>query len=308
MRTVIALSSDFFVTNIIERILSPFFRVLVFNRIDSALDFIYNEIPDMVVVEIVPGNESMVDKLNDLKGDPLFSQIPVIAVFSGDPPIINWEDLLVEDYMHRDDIGGELLLRAKLAITRTARVVEVNPLTRLPGNISINRQIQTRLDKGDSFALAYADLSEFKPFNDRYGFSRGDEVLKITGRLILNIVKSKQPEGSFVGHIGGDDFVFIMNDDLVKETCDDIISTFDNLIPTFYDPQDRENNGIESVDRRGVSMSFPFIGLAIGVTSTAGRNFSHFGQLTEAASAMKSLAKKKRGSSFSIDKRITASA
>jgi GGDEF domain-containing protein len=308
MKTVIVLSADFFVTSIVERILSPYFRVLIFSQVDSALDFIYNEIPDMVIVEMVTGNESTVDRLNNLKGDPLFSQIPFVAVFDGSIQIADWDSLLVEDYLHRDDIGRELLLRAKLAITRAARVVEVNPLTRLPGNISINRQIQMRLDKGDAFALAYADLSEFKPFNDRYGFSRGDEVLKITGRLILNIVKSKQPKESFVGHIGGDDFVFIMDADVIEETCKDIINTFDNLIPTFYDPPDRENNGIESVDRRGVSMSFPFIGLAIGVTSTVGRNFSHFGQLTEAASAMKSLAKKKRGSSSSIDRRIIASA
>jgi diguanylate cyclase (GGDEF)-like protein len=77
--------------------------------------------------------------------------------------------------------------------------MEVNPLTKLPGNISINRQIQARIDGGEVFALAYADLDHFKPFNDYYGFSRGDEVIRITGRLILNIVKNKQPQGGLSG-------------------------------------------------------------------------------------------------------------
>ncbi len=303
MNKVIVVSAEFIFTGITERILAPCFQVLAFSRIESALDYIYNEIPDLVIVEITTADEPAALRLNSLKEDPLFSQIPVIAVFRDEPLIAEWESLLVEDYLSRGDIERELLLRVKLAITRSARVVEVNPLTRLPGNISINRQVQKRLDQGEAFSFAYADLSEFKPFNDRYGFSRGDEVLKITGRLILNIVKSKQAEGSFVGHIGGDDFVFIMENALIQEACSDILSAFDDIIPTFYDPRDREKNGIESVDRRGVPMSFPFIGLAIGVTSTAGRNFSHFGQLTEAASVMKSLAKKKRGSSFCVDKR-----
>ncbi len=303
MKKILAVSPDFLLTELTRRTLSPFFQLLSFDRMDSAVDFIYNEIPDMVIVDIVAGDEATVEKLNILKEDPLFSQIPVLAVFGDEPIATDWERLFVEDYLRKGDFEKDLLLKVNLAITRAERVVEVNPLTRLPGNISINRQIQERLDRSETFAFAYADLSDFKPFNDRYGFSRGDEIIKITGRLILNIVKSKQPQRSFVGHIGGDDFVFIMDDSLVEDACRDILGVFDQIIPTFYDTRDRENRGIESVDRKGVHMSFPFIGLAIGVTSTAGRHFSHFGQVTSAASEMKSLAKKKRGSSFSVDQR-----
>jgi diguanylate cyclase (GGDEF)-like protein len=307
MKKILLVSSDVLLTELTRRILSPSFHLLSFDRIDSAIDLIYNEMPDMVILDIVSGDEASVEKLHNLKDDPLFSQIPVLAIFGDGPPVAtDWRRLLVEDYIRREDLERDLLMKVDLAIIRAERVVEVNPLTRLPGNISINRQIQMRLDRNEVFAFAYADLSDFKPFNDRYGFSRGDEIIKITGRLILNIVKSRQPQGSFVGHIGGDDFVFIMDDALVHDACIDILSVFDNIIPTFYDVKDRDNKGIESVDRKGVQTSFPFIGLAIGVTSTAGRRFSHFGQLTSAASEMKSLAKKKRGSSFSVDKRSDA--
>ncbi|MHB8829404.1 MAG: diguanylate cyclase domain-containing protein [Syntrophales bacterium] len=308
MKTLLIVSDEFAFRTITERILAPCFHVLSFNRMDSALDFIFNEIPDIVIIEIVRGDELTVQRLNNVKEDPLFSQIPVIAVFRDEPVAEALENILVEDYLRKDDIERDLLLRVNLALTRYTRIVEVNPLTRLPGNISISRQVQKRLDSGEVFAFAYADLSEFKPFNDRYGFSRGDEVLKITGRLILNIVKNKQAAGSFVGHIGGDDFVFIMEKNLIQEACQDIIKAFDHIIPTLYDPRDREKNGIESVDRRGVLMSFPFISLDIGVTDTAGRSFGHFGQVTSAASEMKNVAKQNRGSSFSVDKRQTGPA
>ncbi|MCL2670243.1 MAG: GGDEF domain-containing protein, partial [Syntrophaceae bacterium] len=175
-------------------------------------------------------------------------------------------------------------------------------LTRLPGNISINRQIQKRMGL-EHFSLAYADLSDFKPFNDKYGFSRGDEVIKITGRLILNIVKNLQPQGTFVGHIGGDDFVFIMETERIEEACQEILKAFNQIIPTFYDSEDRECGGISSVDRHGITRFFPFIAIDIGVTGTDYRRFSHFGELTSAASEMKNHAKKTKGGSFCIDRR-----
>ncbi len=304
MKTVIVVSADNLFIKTIQQILSRSFRVLSFGGVNAALEFIYNEVPDIIIADVISAEQPIIEGLNGLKGDPLFSRIPVLAVFRDQSFIRDWEDFLVEDYLLRDDLERDLLPRVNLANVRSSRVVEINPLTRLPGNICINREIQQRLDKNEIFALAYADISEFKPFNDRYGFSRGDEVIKITGRLILNIVRSKQPEGSFIGHIGGDDFVFIMERNLMPEACTDIIHAFDSIVPTLYDPADRQNNGIESVDRRGNRMFFPFVALAVGVTDTANRHFSHFGELTEVVSEMKSLAKKQKGSAFCLDRRI----
>jgi diguanylate cyclase (GGDEF)-like protein len=303
MKTIIVVSRDIVLTSLADRILSPHFRLLVFREIVSAMDSIFNNIPNMIIVQIVSGDAPTVEILNNLKEDPMFNQIPVLAVLGDQATTVQWEGLFVEDYLRKGDIERDLLSRVMLAIIRSERIVEINPLTRLPGNISINRQIRERMERGDSFSFAYADLADFKPFNDKYGFSRGDEVIKIAGRLILNIVKNRQPQGSFIGHIGGDDFVFIMDAELIEEACVDIIRAFDQIIPTVYDPEDRERGGIESVDRRGMARFFPFIGLAIGVTGTGVRSFSHFGELTGAASEMKNHAKKTRGSSLRMDKR-----
>ena len=176
-------------------------------------------------------------------------------------------------------------------------------MTRLPGNISINRTIQDLIDRGAIFAIGYGDLDNFKPFNDHYGFSRGDEVIKMTGRLILNIVKSKQPKGSFVGHIGGDDFIFLMNADLVEATAAEIVETFDRIISTFYDPAEREAGSIISTDRQGNPRPFPLMTISIGVTSNKKRRFSHYGEITEAVSEMKHYAKHAKGSCYRSDKR-----
>ncbi|MDA8124632.1 MAG: diguanylate cyclase [Deltaproteobacteria bacterium] len=303
MKTIVIVSRDPLLTTIADRLLAAHFKTIVLGGMVSAVDVVYNDIPDLLIADLITGEAATVEIINNLKDDPMFNQLPVLVITGDQPPVARWEELFAEDWLRRADLERDLLSRASLAVIRSERTVEINPLTRLPGNISINRQIQERMERGEIFSFAYADLSDFKPFNDKYGFSRGDEVIKITGRLLLNIVKNRQPRGSFIGHIGGDDFVFIMEPALIEETCGDIIRAFDQIIPTVYDPEDREKGGIDSVDRRGVARFFPFVGLSIGVTGTGNRRFSHFGELTGAASEMKHFAKKTKGSSFSIDNR-----
>jgi len=307
MKTILIVSQDPLLTNLAERLLTPRFRTIVLGGMVSAVDAIYNDIPNLVIAEVPSGDDATVESINNLKEDPMFNQLPILAVI-GDQPTPEWEGIFVEDYLRKGDLEKDLFSRVSLAVSRSERVVEINPLTRLPGNISINRQIEDRLGRGDLFSFAYADLDYFKPFNDKYGFSRGDEVIKITGRLILNFVKNRQPKGSFIGHIGGDDFVFIMEPGLIEGACGDIIRAFDQIIPTLYDSEDRERGGIQSKDRRGTARFFPFMGISIGVSGTTIRSFSHFGELTGAASEMKHFAKKTKGSSYSMDKRAGRSA
>lgn len=303
MKKIVVVSQDPLLTNLADRLLSPHFLTIILGGMVSAIDSIYTDIPNLVIVDIAPGDEATVESINNLKEDPMFNQLPILAAIGDRLPVAQWEELLIEDYLRKGDLERDLLSRVGLAVSRSERVVEINPLTRLPGNISINRQIEDRLERSEAFAFAYADLDYFKPFNDKYGFSRGDEVIKVTGRLILNIVKSKQPRGSFIGHVGGDDFVFLMETELIEATCRDIIRAFDQIIPTLYDPEDRERGGVESVSRQGTAGFFPFIGISIGITDTAVRSFSHFGELTGAASEMKHVAKKMKGSYYSIDRR-----
>jgi diguanylate cyclase (GGDEF)-like protein len=299
----VVVSQYIVLTNIIDRVLKNLYKTLVFSNIEHALDYIYNSMPDLMILAINMDDSFTINILNNLKKDPMFNQLPVLAVLPDQFAISRWDSFFAEDYIWKADLKREILTRVNLCILRSKRVVEINPLTRLPGNISINRQIQDRLDKGKDFAFAYADLDYFKPFNDYYGFSRGDEVIRMTGRLILNIVKNKQPHNSFIGHIGGDDFIFIMDLNLIEETSREIIDTFDKIIPTLYDPEDRMKDCIESLDRQGKARTFPIMSLSIGIADTENRMFSHYGEITERASEMKKYAKQFKGSCYQSDKR-----
>ena len=304
MKTIVLISHDMVQISIIEKILEKSYRIVVFRNMQSGLDYIYNSIPDLMIMDLDTDDRVAIDVLNSLKEDPIFNQLPVLALLT-DKQISStlWEEILVEDFLWKSEVKKELATRADLCILRSERVVEINPLTRLPGNISINKQIQRRLESGQVFALAYADLDYFKPFNDYYGFTRGDEVIKMTGRLILNTVKGGQPKSSFVGHIGGDDFVFIVDFNLVEEIAEDIIQAFDRIVTTFYDGEDRDRGSIRSLDRQGTARTFPIISLSIGATHNRYRSFTHYGELTEIASEMKGHAKGHKGSYFSLDKR-----
>lgn len=303
LRTIAAITKDAALAGIIDKILMNSYGVICFSNMQSSLDYIYNSTPDMMIIDMVVYNSTTSNILHEMKTDPIFGQMPTIAVFDDNFPIPERDYLIIDDYLRMAYLEAELLARVNLCIHRAERMAEVNPLTRLPGNIAIIKQIQRKLDSGEKFALAHADLDHFKPYNDKYGFSRGDEVLKMLGRLILNTVRAKQPQGSFIGHIGGDDFVFITDIKNAEDVSMEIIDNFNKIVPAFYDSEDRANGYIESIDREGVKKSFPLIGISIGVTYNSGRSFYHYGEIIKVASEMKQYAKTLGGSCFKIDKR-----
>lgn len=303
-KTIVIISQDVVLSEILDQILARNYGVFIFRSIRSAIDYIYNSPPNLIILDILEKDPYSMEILNNLKTDPIFYQLPILLVVDSSTNVPASDTFFVEDYLKKSDIEAEGITRVSLAILRSERIVDVNPLTKLPGNISINRHIQTRIESGDIFALAYADLDHFKPFNDHYGFTRGDEIIRITGRLILNIVKSKEPQTCFVGHIGGDDFVFLTSVETVEETSAEIISAFDKIIPTLYDRTDRDNGFIETLDRQGNTRKFPITALSIGIATNRSRPFSHFGEMTEVASEMKRQAKQSWGSCYLTDRRM----
>ncbi len=191
MQNIVIVSKDKVLTNILERFLDDCYKMTVFSNVTSLIDYIYNLMPDLIMIDIDLDDDKVLAVIHNIKNDPMFSQLPVLGILPDDIPTPDWNVLLIEDYVRRADLERDIISRAALCMVRSKRGVEINPLTRLPGNISINKQIQNRLDSREIFALAYLDLDHFKPFNDKYGFSRGDEIIKVTGRIVLNIVKNR---------------------------------------------------------------------------------------------------------------------
>ncbi len=178
-----------------------------------------------------------------------------------------------------------------------------NPLTGLPGNITIAQEIDKRLDAREDIAVIYADLDNFKAYNDKYGFTRGDDVILYTRDCFLEAVKTKGGAKTFLGHEGGDDFVALTTFDDYEPLVRAIIANFDRDIVQFYNETDIRNGYIESVNRQGQRMRFPIMTISLAVVSNHYRRFNNHVELVSVVTEMKKVVKKYEGSNFAVDKR-----
>ncbi len=180
----------------------------------------------------------------------------------------------------------------------------VSPLTGLPGNNQIQAEMQERLDKGINYALMYIDLDNFKAYNDTYGFSNGDEIIKLTAKIVTKyVLKNGENERNFVGHIGGDDFVAVVEDNNYEEMCQNIIAEFDSEIVKYFTKEDLERGYIEVENRKGIIEPFPLTTISIGVVEVTKERFKNTLEIGEAGAAVKHLAKTIWGSTYVIDRR-----
>lgn len=243
------------------------------------------------------------------KEENVYSQVPVILYFTEEQAkeLTDWKNFEADDVLIFPCPGFLINARLEMALARASRTLDANPLTRLPGNTSIIRRTQGLIDQCQDFALAYCDLDYFKSFNDKYGFSRGDEVLMMTSRILLNSVKSLHPSFSFVGHVGGDDFVFIVPVNMAEDACKAVLAAFDGIVPHFYDEEDRQRGGIISTDRQGVLRAFPLMALSIAVVFNRNGSLRHYGEASQLAMNLKKKAKEAPLSNYVLDRRGPAS-
>ncbi len=197
----------------------------------------------------------------------------------------------------------EATRRLEALLARSDRDLGVHPSTRLPGAGAIEAEIARRLRRPDLFAVCYADLDHFKEYNDRYSYYEGDRVIRILAMILHDVVKGLCGEGAFVGHIGGDDFIFILPYDSITDVCGEITSIFDLLVPYQYSEPDRRAGYFFGKDRRGVLDRVPMMTLSIGVVTNAQRTFTEARQVSKLATEMKTYAKTLEGSVYSIDRR-----
>lgn len=243
--------------------------------------------------------------LQDLKDDNLCGRLPALLLVEASRVSqgIDWTRLPADDYIAEPFDPAELVTRVRLCLARAQRDINANPLTGLPGNVSIMREAERRLALGQPFALAYLDIDHFKSFNDKYGFSRGDEVLRMTARVVSNAVHALNDPDVYVGHVGGDDFVFLVPSRAVEQACKEVLRNFDLIVPNFYDDEDRARGLIESVDRQGNTRSFPLMSCSVAVVDTALVDVEHLAGISERAAAVKHFAKGLPGSNYLIDRR-----
>lgn len=180
-----------------------------------------------------------------------------------------------------------------------------SPLTRLPGNVRIQEEIEVRVRRQTHFSLLYVDLDNFKAYNDKYGFLQGDRVIQMTDRLLQDVAIELGGPETFVGHVGGDDFVVIGRLGQGQDLAEAVIARFDEAIPAVYDQIDRDQGFIETPNRRGELQRFPLVGVSIGIATTERRTYSHYAEAVSIATEMKTFTKKTPGSSWAVDVRTS---
>jgi GGDEF domain-containing protein len=285
----------------VERQRGPWFPV---SSADELMAIALRGRPRAVVFDARADVSSALAACARLKQDSYTCVVPAVVLATADPDAVAaafdaGADEVLPDEMH----NAHAVRRLDSLLTRSDRDLGVHPSTRLPGAGAIEAEIKRRLASPGLFAVCYADLDHFKEYNDRYSYNEGDRVIRILAMLLHDVVKGLCGEKGFVGHIGGDDFIFIIPYGAIAETCEEITSVFDLLVPYQYSEPDRRAGYFFGKDRRGVLDRVPLMTLSIGVVTNAQRTFREPRQVSRLATEMKTYAKTLTGSVYSIDRR-----
>jgi diguanylate cyclase (GGDEF)-like protein len=264
--------------------------------------------PDIVLLDVMMPQMDGLEVLRRLREDARTAHLPIVLLTARGQASDTVEglDAGADGYLTKPFAAEVLLAHVRAALRRADQQSARNPLTGLPGNERILSELTERLDRGDDIALLYVDLDQFKPFNDHYGFLRGDQAIRATAALLQTVASEHGDERTFIGHVGGDDFVVVVPVELADDVALAICRRFDALAPTLYDPVDRLAGSIEVADRRGVPQRYPLLSLSIGSASTASRELAHPGEMVEVATEMKRYAKSRGGgarSTYAVDRR-----
>ena len=260
--------------------------------------------PRFVIFDARRKSEPALAALHRIKKDSYTGVVPCAVLCGKSAEALEESFDMGADEVIRDGMQApEAVRRLTAMLIRSERDLIVHPSTRLAGTSAIESEIGRRLAIGDFFAVCYADLDHFKEFNDRYSYNEGDRVIRILAKLLHDVVKGTCGEDGFIGHIGGDDFIFIIPYNAIPSVCGEIVATFDLLAPYQYSEQDRRAGYFFGKDRRGHLDRVPLMTLSIGVVTNLRRTLTSARQASQLATEMKTYAKSLPGSVYTVDRR-----
>jgi len=282
------------------RLQSKGYQATSMSSIDGVLGACYSDPPDLLIFDLSSEIGACTDIIATLRNDSFFSAIPVIGLFSAiDCDSFDWAICQLDDFLPLPLNFNELFCRISLSLSRIKRIFDNNPLSRLPGNTSIQRAIEDAI--GKPLAVCYVDINHFKPYNDIFGFSHGDEVIRMLSRIMFNAVRDSG--GGVCGHIGGDDFVFILQRGRAEAVCKTIITHFDQIVLDMFDEETKVQGYYYGINRKGEGEQIPLLSVSIAIVPTDTPHIQHYGKVAEVAAELKKLAKDSKGSRYVIDQR-----
>lgn len=271
----------------------------------QALTAVTEDRPDLIVLDWMLPDMSGLDICRGLRANPNTAYIPIIfltAVDRLDNKVASL-DAGADDYMTKPFEPLELLARVNVQLRKAAERNQVNPLTQLPGNALISDAITSRLEASSGpFALFYFDLNDFKTYNDFFGFSWGDRLLRVLAMVAGRALHEHGGADSFLGHVGGDDFVGIAAPESIMAVCLQAIAEFDREALLLCRAAGAAD-GFVAADRAGQTRQFGPPSLAIGVLTNEWRTFNSYLDVGQLAAGVKKQAKQQPGSGYFVDRR-----
>ena len=264
--------------------------------------------PDVIVLDVMMPRMDGFAALRQIRLDGRISHIPVIMLTAKaqTQDKLAGFDAGADDYLTKPFDPSELVARVQATLRRAAEMRSIQPLTGLPGNTSIDKELERRVAAGEPFALMHADLNNFKAFNDHYGYARGDHVLITFAQVLVRAAREFGGPETFVGHVGGDDFVVVTGVELFEPMAQAICDRFDAAVPDLYDEHDRVAGGLVVLDRRGEQQSYPLVAVSIGVAVSGPDGVERPEEAVTIANEMKQFAKRQvpdGGSNVEVDRR-----
>lgn len=211
-----------------------------------------------------------------------------------------YDGFVITDQGSYVGVGSGQDLMAMITEMQISAARYANPLTQLPGNVPINEHAERLLESQTAFAACYFDIDNFKPFNDAYGYRKGDDVIQMLGLLMAEVA---DPRLDFIGHIGGDDFIILFQSPDWEERCARALRLFDQRMPALVAPEDLDRGGFVGEDRKGRTVFNPLPSLSIGALRVEPGLFSSHHEVAAAASMAKKQAKRQAGSTLFIERR-----
>ncbi|MDD5069189.1 MAG: response regulator [Candidatus Omnitrophica bacterium] len=272
---------------------------------NEALAKIKKTSPDLLVLDYNLPDFQGPQICEILRKDPIFLHIPILML-TGKGEVedkVRGLEAGADDYMVKPFLPQELIARIRMLIKRSNIKLDANPLTRLPGNVSINKELDDRIHNNSTYAVLYIDIDNFKALNDYYGFEKGDDVIKETARILISSAQQNGTVNDFIGHIGGDDFVIVTIPEKAEQIAKKIISSFDIVSPKFFEEEDRKKGYLQTKGRDGQIHKYGFSSISIGILTSKDENFTHTAQISSCGAEVKTLAKKFEGSKYIFNRR-----
>ena len=269
------------------------------------IDLALKNIPSLIVINEDAIDRDVIDLCRKIRKDEDNTITPVIVVSSKRSREHRVRILRESvEYFIKKPVDEQYLYYTVKNLNRLlSSNRRVSPLTGLPGNVQIHAELKKRIGRGEAFSVLYVDLYNFKAYNDVYGFLKGDQIIEFTADTIVSLVNSDELENTFVGHIGGDDFVAIVPGTNCEKLCQNIISHFDSNVLRYFTEEDVEKGYIEVANRKGIIEQFPLTSVSIGVVVADKGRFNNILEIGEVGAQVKHAAKSVMGSSYAIDRR-----